>query len=97
MNEIKLNEKTVAIFHKISEWKECLDFLTPNETFIQSGTWWYNNGHVLKAHRHIFNERIVNLTQETFIVLCGKLRVDLYDESNNVFHKEILTVAHQQD
>ncbi|MGA3286501.1 MAG: hypothetical protein ABSD46_03650 [Bacteroidota bacterium] len=93
MNEIKLNDKTVALFHKNNEWKKGLDFLTTNDAFIQTGTWWYDNGQVLKAHRHILNERNVNLTQETFIVLCGRLRVDLYDESNNVFHKEILTAG----
>jgi hypothetical protein len=90
MNEIKLNEKTVAIFHKNNEWKEGLDFLTSDEYFIQAGTWWYNEGRKLKAHKHIINERMVNLTQETIVILSGKLQVNLYNEKNEIFHKEIL-------
>ncbi|GAG17848.1 unnamed protein product, partial [marine sediment metagenome] len=57
MKEIKYKNKTVAIFHRYEEWNEGLDFLTPNKTFIQAGTWWYHKGTKLKAHKHILNER----------------------------------------
>jgi cupin fold WbuC family metalloprotein len=88
MKEIKYKNKTVAILHSYSEWKEGLDFLTPNETFIQVGTWCYPSGKVLKAHRHIVNERTAARTQETVIVLNGSMRIDFYDDDNNVFHQE---------
>jgi len=90
MNEIKQNNKTVAVFHKREDWKQGLDFLTPNETYIQAGTWWYPQGKVLKAHVHIPNERSVPLTQEVIVILNGRLRVDLYAENNSIFHQEIL-------
>ena len=90
MKEIKIKNETVAIFHKIDEWKEGIDFLTPNENFIQAGTWWYQKGKDLRSHLHIINERTVERTQETIIVLSGKVRVDLYDESLKIFHQEEL-------
>lgn len=90
MYEIKNNEITVAIFHKKNTWKEGLDFLTANEYYIQAGTWWYNQGRNLKAHKHIFNERKIDLTQETIVVLSGKLQVNLYNENNEIFHEEVL-------
>ena len=93
MKEIKFKNKLVAIFHKYSDWKEGLDFLTPNETFIQAGTWWYQNGKELKAHIHRPNERTVPVTQETIVILNGKIKVELYDENNNLFHYEILGVG----
>lgn len=93
MKKIKLNGEVVAIFHKTSEWNEGLDFLTPDCTFIQTGTWWYNKGKELKAHRHILNERNISLTQETIVILSGKLRVDLYDETKTIFHQEILVMG----
>jgi cupin fold WbuC family metalloprotein len=88
MKEIKYKKNTVAILHSYLEWKEGLDFLTPDETFIQAGTWWYPSGKLLKAHRHIFNERTADRTQETVIVLNGSMRIDFYDDDNNVFHQE---------
>jgi cupin fold WbuC family metalloprotein len=90
MTEIKYKGETVAILHRTNEWKEGLDFLTPNETFIQAGTWWYQAGKTLKAHRHQVNERTAMRTQETVIVMDGSMRIDFYDENNAVFKKEIL-------
>ena len=78
------------MFHKAQEWKPGLDFLTPNETYIQAGTWWYEKGKALKAHVHIANERIVPFTQEVIIIIHGKLRVDLFDADQRVFHQEVL-------
>jgi hypothetical protein len=90
MKEIKYKDKTVAILHSYSEWKEGLDFLTPDETFIQAGTWWYESGKKLKAHRHKINVRTTDRTQETVIVLNGTMRIDFYDEDNNIFLQEIV-------
>ena len=91
MKEIKLNDKVIAIIHKSDDWKKGLDFLTPNETFIQAGTWWYDKGKILNAHKHKINKRPNELTQETIVILKGKLRVDLYDKNDKIFHQEILT------
>lgn len=90
MKEIKLNNEVVALVHLLSEWKEGLDFITADEHFIQAGTWWYQDGKELRSHRHIINERIVSRTQETVVVISGCLQIDLYDESNSVFHNQIL-------
>ena len=90
MKEIKYKNRTAAILHSQSEWKEGLDFLTPDVTFIQTGTWWYPSGKILKAHRHIINERTAERTQETVIVMNGSMRIDFYDDSNNIFQQEIV-------
>ena len=90
MKKIELNGETVAMFHKPSEWKEGLDFLTNDDTYVQAGTWWYQTGKELKPHRHKINPRQLMRTQETIILESGKLCVNLYDQDNNIFHKEIL-------
>ena len=66
MKKISVDGNVVAIFHKRGEWKEGLDFITPDETFIQVGTWWYGAGKDLKAHKHIVNERLVNMAVTGF-------------------------------
>ncbi len=93
MKQVTHSNEVVAIFHKLSEWKEGLDFLTNDSAYIQAGTWNYNKDKVLKAHRHKNNPRMVSQTQETFILLSGKLRVDLYDENNNIFFQEELSAG----
>lgn len=93
MKPITYKDEVVAIFHKANEWKEGLDFLTPDTTYIQAGTWNYNKNKVLKAHRHKHNPRVINRTQETFILLSGKLRVELYDDNNDIFLKEELSAG----
>lgn len=93
MTPIIYKNEVVAIFHKPGEWKAGLDFLTDDSAYIQAGTWNYDKGRVLKAHRHKTNPRTINLTQETFILISGKLRVDLYDENNTIFHQEELVAG----
>lgn len=93
MREIKINDKTVAIFHKVDEWKEGLDFLTSDDTFIQAGTWWYQNGKELLAHKHLINNREANLTQETIVIVSGRLLVELYDNNDKIFYSEELGVG----
>jgi cupin fold WbuC family metalloprotein len=93
MRQIKYKEEIVAVFHKQDEWKEGLDFLTGNENYIQAGTWWYNKDKMLKAHRHKIYPRVINQTQETLFVISGRLRLDFYDENNNVFLQEELSAG----
>jgi len=93
MQEIRLGNERVAIFHKAGEWKEGLDFLTENTSFIQAGTWWYHKGKDLRSHKHIINKRIAERTQEVIVVLSGRVRVDLYDENRKIFHQEELVTG----
>jgi cupin fold WbuC family metalloprotein len=90
MNVTK-NSKVYGIIHKKNAWKKGLDFLTPDETYCQVGTWLYDKGKILQAHKHITNERPNSITQECVVVVEGSLRVDFYDDDNQVFHSEFLT------
>lgn len=93
MESIKKDGTIYAVVHKKEQWKEGLDFLTGNESFIQVGTWWYQKGKVLNSHKHIENERPNNLTQEAVIVISGTLKVSLYDENDEIFHNEQLSAG----
>ena len=87
---IERDGKLVAVLHRKEDWKEGLDFQTPDETYCQVGTWWYQPNQPLKPHRHIENPRPNKLTQECVIVMNGTLGVDLYDNDDNIFHSETL-------
>ena len=83
MKVIKENNRVLAIAHSEKDWQKGLDFLTPADLYVQVGTWWYDKGTTLDAHRHNDYERVSTRTHETVYVKQGKLRVLLYDEDDN--------------
>lgn len=78
-----IDDKVCCILHKASDWKEGLDFVTDENQFVQAGTWWYQSGKALDRHHHNRVPRQSDLTQETVIIMQGRLEVELYDFDNN--------------
>lgn len=90
MEIINKNEKIIALIYRDSDWKEGLNFLTPNDLFIQVGTWWYQKGKKLASHIHNDFERSAMRTQEMTYVKKGSMKVLLYDEEKVFFQDFIL-------
>ncbi len=90
MEIIEHNGKIISIIYRDSDWVEGLNFITPNELFIQVGSWWYNNGKKLASHVHNEFERKANRTQEMTYVKKGAMKVLLYDENKNFISDYIL-------
>jgi oxalate decarboxylase/phosphoglucose isomerase-like protein (cupin superfamily) len=83
MEVIKHEEQILAIIYRDSDWAEGLNFITPNELFIQVGSWWYPKGKKLASHVHKDFERSALRTQEMTYVKRGSMRVLLYDNDQN--------------
>jgi len=79
-----------AIVLRKDDWGKGLNFITPDDTFIQVGTFWYQEGKECRAHRHIPNERPNNLTQECNIVMFGSLLATIYDKDDQEIHQTVL-------
>lgn len=77
MRVIYDGDTALAVIHKKNEWKEGLDFITENESFIQVGTWWYNKGKNLAMHSHKEYVREAKLTQEIVFVVEGSMIVNI--------------------
>lgn len=90
MEKIEKDGKLYAIVHRKDDWDEGLNFFTPDEMFLQVGTFWYQKGKQCKPHRHLINERPNNLTQECNIVIAGSLRVTIYDADGLWMHQTTL-------
>ena len=90
METIKHDKKIIAIIYRDSDWTEGLNFITPNELFIQVGSWWYQKGKKLASHVHNDFDRVANRTQEMTYVKKGSMRVKLYDEERNFLQDYIL-------
>lgn len=80
------NDDLIAIIYRDEDWQKGLNFITPDNLFIQVGSWWYDKGKKLDSHKHLEYIRKANITQEMVYVKDGLMRVDLYSV-NKVFIK----------
>jgi len=90
METIKHQDKIISIIYRDSDWIEGLNFITPNELFLQVGSWWYKKDKKLASHIHNDFERKAERTQEMTYVKKGSMRVLLYDEEKNYLQDFIL-------
>ncbi len=90
MQIIKKDNKIFSIIYRNNDWKEGLNFITPNELSIQVGSWWYQKGKILDSHLHNEFQRIANRTMEMTYVKSGSMKVTLFDEEQNFFDEFVL-------
>lgn len=90
METIKVGDKISCIIYRDGDWKKGLNFITPNEMFIQAGSWWYDEGKELQKHVHKDFDRTASRTQESVYVKRGSMRVDLYTDELQKFKEIVL-------
>ena len=91
MKIYKHEGKILSIVCKEEDWVEGLNFITPDELFVQVGLWWYQKGTKLASHIHKDFDRVASRTQEMTYVKKGAMRVLLFDENQNYLEDFILT------
>ncbi len=82
--------KIISIIYRDDDWVEGLNFITPDDLFIQVGSWWYQRGKKLASHIHNKFNRTACRTQEMTYVKKGSMRVLLYDENQKYLQDFIL-------
>jgi len=82
-----------AIVHRKDDWEQGLNFYTPDDTFIQVGTFWYQKGKQCAPHRHLHNDRPNKYTQECNIVMTGSMMAKIYDNDGAWICDELLTAG----
>ena len=70
----------IAQFGNMDNVPSGLKFFTKNEDFIQTATFRYNSGHVMRAHRHIDREPPKSFrTEEILLVWSGSVKCNIYN------------------
>lgn len=90
MEIVKHDGKIISIIYRDSDWVDGLNFITPDDLFIQVGSWYYPKGKKLASHIHKSFPRTAQRTQEMTYVKRGSMRVLLYDEKKNYLQDYIL-------
>jgi len=66
------------------DWDDGLAFYSDDDDFIQVGTWNYDAGKELLAHKHNRVDRAVTHTQEVVHIRTGALELTVYDEDDEI-------------
>jgi len=81
MERIVDNDKLICIVYRDSDWSRGLNFITPDELFIQVGSWWYPEGKNLQRHIHNKVPRMADRTMEMVYVRRGSMNLELTDDN----------------
>ena len=90
METITNNGQIISIIYRDKDWVKGLNFITPDELFVQVGSWWYDKGKKLDSHVHNEFERTAMRTQESVYVKKGSMRVLVYNEEMEYLEDFIL-------
>ena len=64
--------------------------ISPNNEYLQVSAFRMDNNKTFRAHQHIENIRTTDITQESWLVIKGKVKTLLYDTDGVLLHETIL-------
>ncbi|MDD5699620.1 MAG: WbuC family cupin fold metalloprotein [Candidatus Nanoarchaeia archaeon] len=93
MEKVYSKIKPDILLHVINR-KEDITFqrqdLSPAEEYLQVACFAMNKGKTSKPHKHIKQIRTTDITQESWLVLRGEVKIILYDFDDKIIHESIL-------
>lgn len=88
---IDKNKILIGIIDSVSKIKNGLHFYTSPEQFLQVGTFKYEYGKMLRAHKHINRPSPSTIrTQEVMIVFKGSVVLTVFGEDDEPFDKYVI-------
>ena len=93
MEELYSKIKKDVLLHVINKGADCKIArinLTPDDKYLQVGVMRMHAGKAFRAHKHVENIRTTNITQESWIIIKGKVKAFLYDLDDNILAIRIL-------
>ena len=91
VEQIKHNNKILALIIRNSFTKDGIEFFTPNDNALQVGYMNRPKEYTIKPHIHYQIPRTVNTLQEVLFIKMGRLRVDFYDDDKKYLFSKILS------
>ncbi len=84
INQISVGEEIYAIHvlsNALNQPEEGSEWFGSQHESLQASRMKYKKGKSFKVHYHILNPRTIKRTQEAFVVISGKIAVDVYSKS----------------
>lgn len=83
MKKLCVGEEVYAMLVS-SEAKDGSEWFGSQSEPLQASRMKYTAGTAFRVHHHMLNPRIIKRTQEAFVVISGKVAVDVYDNKANL-------------
>ena len=83
IEQVKHNNKILALIIRNSFSKEGIEFFTPNDYSLQVGYMNRPKEYSIKPHVHYQIPRTVNTLQEVLFIKKGEIRADFYDDNKD--------------
>lgn len=78
------------IINKLEDINKARTNVIPDNEYLQLSTLNLDKDMTFKAHKHIKCVRETDITQESWVVIKGKVKAILYDIDDKIIHEEIL-------
>lgn len=82
-NAIELNGEVYALLADGESLSPGTQWFGDSFQPLQASRMVYGAGKDFRAHKHILNPRIIKRTQEAFVVITGKIGIDIFGEDKN--------------
>jgi len=76
---IAVGDEVYALLISNAEVKDGTEWIGNHNEPLQGSRMKYESGKTFRTHHHILNPRIIKRTQEAFVIITGRLAVDVYD------------------
>ena len=93
MNEVIYNGSVYAIFGDTNEIDYGTTFFGSSKERLQFSALRYKKGKILQNHIHKHRPRIIERTQESWVVLKGKAIVFVSNENTKIIHEQIINAG----
>ena len=83
-------KELLHIVNRLSDVTQKRTNISPDEMFLQVGSMKLTTNDTFKPHKHIPLERLTTRTQESWIVIKGRVKATLYDLDDTIITEPIL-------
>lgn len=85
----KIDNSLLHIIYRISDVSNRTD-ISPENEYLQLASLKLKKGQTFKPHKHILIQKTTKITQESWVVIKGKVKCILYDTDDSIIAEPIL-------
>jgi len=87
----KINDKKIIFsLFKLCDFKENRIDFTPDTEYLQASCSLLNKNKKIQSHKHKSNQRIINITQEAWLIFKGSIKAKFFDIDDSFLREIIL-------
>ena len=83
----------LSIVNRLEDITDKRRNLTPEKDYLQVACFKMNKGKTFKAHKHLEQEKITRITQESFVVFRGRVKAIIYDLDDTIIAEPFLNTG----